>query len=573
MKKTALILYILCLSALFSPFSRAQGRVSSLRDTAESLLVDAVQDYDAGDIKNALARLSVITEAFPENDAAHYYTALCHIRQNDAEAAVKELREAARLDPSNYWYKDRLAALYAMTGQEDLAVEVYEGLVRDHPRKIDLYYSLVNLYARRNDMDKTIATLDEIETMMGRDEQTAMARYDILMHQNKAEEAFKVLEDLNEDMPSPEVLSMMGDARLADPDDSLAKAYYDQALALDSEYAPALLGKSEIYRMRRSFDAFFETLGRFASSPSIPVQMKSRYLSDITDHMDGRFFQNFRPQLDTLFETGVRAHPADSSMLLAAGTYYYRTERRDRGVELFRKNSVIYPDDFNARAMYIQSLSYNDDWDGLLAASEEAYAAFPDEPAFLNMRVMAYYNLGDMPAVIAECARMAEAFKDNPDVVVQALSTIGDSYHQLGNGKEAFKAYEKALKINPRYAPVLNNYAYFLCIEGKKLSKAAAMSRITVEQEPDNATYLDTYGWILHLQKKSQEAKSYFKHAMLYGGKDSATILDHYAEVLYSLGEYDLAKVYWDQAIKKDTENEIPDLAQRVEKKLKAVGK
>ena len=573
MNKTALIIYIFMVLALSSPLSRAQGRASSLKDTAESLLVDAVQDYDAGDLKDAMARLSVIIDAFPENDAAHYYMALCHVRQNDADSAVKELLEASRLDPANFWYKDRLAALYAMTGQEGQAVEVYEGLVKDHPRKLDLYYSLVNLYARLNSMDKVIATLDEIETMAGRDEQTAMARYDILMHQDKAEEAFRLLEEISEEYPSPQVFAMMGDARLADPDDSLAMAYYDQALALDSGYAPALLGKSEIYRMRRSFDSFFETLDRFAASPSIPVQMKSRYLTDITEHMDGRFFQNFRSQLDTLYDTGLRAHPADSSMLLAAGTYYYRTDRRDRGVELFKANSALYPEDFNARAMYIQSLSYNDDWDGLLAASEEAYAAFPDEPAFLNMRVMAYYNLGDMPAVIAESTRMAEAFKDNPDVVVQALSTIGDTYHQLDNEKEAFKAYEKALKINPRYAPVLNNYAYYLCIRGSRLSKAAAMSKITVELEPDNATYLDTYGWILHLQKKSKEAKPYFKHAMLYGGKDSATILDHYAEVLYALGEYDLAKVYWDQALKKDTENEIPDLAQRVGQRLKAVGK
>lgn len=573
MNKTALILYTFIFLALSSPFSRAQGRVSSLRDTAESLLVDAVQDYDAGDTDASMARLSVIIEAFPDNDAAHYYMALCHIRRNDAEAAVKELREASRLDPDNYWYKDRLAALYAMTGQTDLAVGVYESLLKDHPRKTDIYYSLVNLYARLNDLDKMIATLDEIETMMGRDEQTAMARYDILMHQDKAEEAFSILEELNEEMPSPQILSMMGDARLADPDDSLAMAYYDQALALDPEYAPALLGKAEVYRMRRSFDGFFESLGRFASSPSIPVQMKSRYLSDITEHMDGRFFQNFKSQLDTLYDTGVRTHPADSSMLLAAGTYYYRTDRRDKGVELFRTNSENYPEDFNARAMYIQSLSYNDDWDTLIKASEEAFKAFPDEPAFLNMKVMAYYNLGDLPAVIGESTRMAETFRDNPDVVVQALSTIGDSYHQMGDAKEAFKAYEKALKVNPTYAPVLNNYAYYLSMEGRKLSKAAAMSRITVEQEPDNATYLDTYGWILHLQKKSQEAKSYFKHAMLYGGKDNATILDHYAEVLYALGEYDLAKVYWDQAVKKNTDNEIPDLAQRVEQRLKAIGR
>ena len=558
---------------LFAPYMLAQGRFSSLRDTAESLLIDAVQAYDEGDTKSAMARLSVITGAYPDNDAAHYYMALCHIRQNNAAEAVKELREAVRLAPLNYWYRDRLAAIYAMTQQEDLAVEVYEGLLKDYPRKTELYYSLVNLYARQERLDKVLETLDDIETVMGRDEQTAMARYDVLMRQDKADEAFKVLEDLSEESPSPEIFATMGDARVTDGSDSLALSYYDRALELDPEYAPALLGKSEIYRVRRSFGGFFETLGRFVSGRHIPVQMKTRYLSNLTQHMDGRFFQSFQPQLDTLFETGMRVHPSDSSMLLAAGTYYYRTDRRERGTDIFKENSEIYPTDFNARAMYIQSLSYNEDWQTLLTASEEAFAAFPDEPAFLNMRVMAYYNLGDMASVIGESTRMAEAFKDNPDVVVQCWSTIGDTFHQLGDEKEAFKAYEKALKVDPDYAPVLNNYAYYLSIEGKKLSKAAYMSRKTVDQEPDNATYLDTYGWILHLQKKSKEAKPYFKHAMLYGGKDSATILDHYAEVLYALGEYDLAKVYWDQAVKKDTAGEIPDLEQRSSEKLKAVGK
>ena len=301
--------------------------------------------------------------------------------------------------------------------------------------------------------------------------------------------------------------------------------------------------------------------------------MKSQYLSNLTQHLDARFFQNYKSRLDSLYEAGVETHPQDSSMLMTAGTYFFRSDRRDRGVELFRTNSALFPDDFNARAMYIQSLSYNDDWETLLTAAEDAYTAFPDQPAFLNMRIAAYYNLGDLKSVINESRRMAEDFKDEPDIVVSAWSAIGDSYYQLGDESGAFEAYEKALKADPTYAPVLNNYAYYLSLKGKKLKKAAAMSRITVEQEPDNATYLDTYGWILHLQKKSQEAKSYFKHAMLYGGKDSATILDHYAEVLYALGEYDLAGVYWDQAVRKDTEHEISDLEERIAKRMKAIGR
>ena len=573
MKKTAVILYTFVFLVLSAPALRAQDRTSRLRDTAESLLVDAVQAYDSGATKAAMDRFSAILEAFPDNDAAHFYQGMCHARLGDIASGLKEIDEAVRLAPDNYWYRDRLATLYAMNGQDDQAVATYEALLADFPRKTEIHYSLVNLYVRQNRLDKVLETLDEIERVMGRDETTALARYDILMHQDKAAEAFSVLEEFNEDFPTPQVLAMMGDSKAAADEDSLAMAYYDQALALDSGYAPALLGKSEVYRMNRSFDGFFNTLEEFVSSPSIPAQAKSQYLSNLTQYLDARFFQNFQPQLDSLFDNGVKAHPSDSTMLLAAGTYFFRSDRRDRGVELFKTNSDLYPGDFNARAMYIQSLSYSEDWDALLKASEEAYAAFPDEPAFLNMRIMAYYNQDDLQSVISESARMAEAFKDNPDVVVQALSTIGDTYHQLDNEKEAFAAYEKALKINPEYAPVLNNYAYYLSLKGKKLKRAAEMSRITVEQEPDNATYLDTYGWILHLQKKSQEAKSYFKHAMLYGGKDSATILDHYAEVLYSLGEYDLAKVYWDDAVKKDTDNEIPDLVSRIGERMKAIGR
>ena len=92
------------------------------------------------------------------------------------------------------------------------------------------------------------------------------------------------------------------------------------------------------------------------------------------------------------------------------------------------------------------------------------------------------------------------------------------------------------------------------------------MSRITVEAEPDNATYLDTFGWILFLQGKALEAKPFFKHAMLYGGKESPVVLDHYAEVLYALEEYDLAFVYWTQAQAKNN-GEIEGLEEKVSRR------
>ena len=114
----------------------------------------------------------------------------------------------------------------------------------------------------------------------------------------------------------------------------------------------------------------------------------------------------------------------------------------------------------------------------------------------------------------------------------------------MGDTRKAYKTYQKALKLDPRNCPVLNNYAYYLSLERKRMCKAERMSKITIDEQPDNATYLDTYGWILYLRGKAEKAKPYFKHAMIYGGKDSAVILMHYAIVLEALGEEDLASYY-----------------------------
>ena len=90
----------------------------------------------------------------------------------------------------------------------------------------------------------------------------------------------------------------------------------------------------------------------------------------------------------------------------------------------------------------------------------------------------------------------------------------------------------------------LNNYAYFLSLEKRNLSKAEKMSRKTVEGEPDNVSYLDTYGYILYLLKRPAEAKTWFKRAIIYGGKEDEAVLRHYSMVLEALGEKELALYY-----------------------------
>lgn len=563
MKNTFLI-YIVCAVLPLLAVQRSGAQSFKAERALENQIIDAVSDFDAGRYAEAKERLETLVAVDPDNDAAYYYLGMTALMQNDLELAETGFETAVQLDSSNFWYRHRLAGVYAMTDRKELTVEIYNGLLKDFPKKSDLYYSLIELYLSMGRMEDALSTLDQIDTVFGRSDVSVMTRFDILRRLGRMEEAYQVLEAYNREYSSPQVLAMLGDYRMSMYEDSTALAYYDEALDIAPDYAPALLGKSEVFRITRRYEDYFRTINVFIKDKDIPAEGKCDYLKALVQHSDPNFLTRFQPSLDSVMTSFRSVHPGDSLVTALAGIYYYGTGRMDKAKDCFRENVEQWPESLGAAANYAEALMYMGEWEELSAYTKDAYGRFPDELAFLEMSTLADYNLKAYDDVIATCSRIISVAPDDSARVLTAYTTLGDIYYHLGEKAKAYRSYDEALKVNPEYLTVLNNYAYFLSLDGRKLKKAYSMSRITVEKEPDNATYLDTFGWILYLQGRSEEAKPYFKHAMLYGGKESAVTMDHYAEVLFDLKEYSLAFVYWNQALAKDTEGEIPGLEEKI---------
>lgn len=538
----------------------------------DSVLIDAVQLYETGNYQKAKSALKEIIKAYPDNDAAWYYLGMAEARTGDTGSAVTCLKKAVDLDGSNFWYRDRLASVYELRGETDMVIDMYEGILKQFPGKTQVYYSLLSLYVDRKQFEKALGCIDAIEGEIGQNEQTVRTRYDLLRALNRPEQALEALLAYNRNFASAPVLSMIGDYYISEYLDSLALASYDEALSIQSSYVPAILGKAEVFRITRRYDDYFSMLDGFVADTLIQPMAKCMYLDNVTRSLDPNFMRVHMGEFDSLVSKGLEVHPSDSTMLMTAGSYYFITGRKDRARPLLEKNAELYPNSLSCVATCVDGLARMEEWEAVKELSAKAEKNFPNELGFMEYGTMAMYNLDDFEGVIAKSGEMLKKFPRDTAVALRCYSSIGDMQYKLGRSKAAYKSYDKALKINKDYCPVLNNYAWYLCQEGILLKKAAKMSKRTIELEPDNATYLDTYGWILHLQQKDKEAKPHFKHAMLYGGKDSAVILCHYAEVLYKLGEYDLAKVYWNQAIAKN-DGTILNLEEKVRKKLEAVGK
>ena len=540
--------------------------------TVDNQLVDAVALYNNRNFAQSRTLLQTLSKAAPDNDAVWYYLGLDEAMLGNADAAISHLRKAVELDPHNYWYKRRLADLYHAAGEIEMVVQMDESILAEFPDKTEVLYDLLDLYIRQEKYEKALNALDDIEKIIGPSEQATRTRYDILHQLGRSEDAIKALEDFNDQFTSPSVLSMMGDYYLSEYRDSLALACYDEALRTQSDYVPAVLGRAEVFRVTRRYPEYFDTVNGFIDNGNIPVEAKGMYVGNIIRSLDPKIINLHRDGFDGMVDRLVARHATDTAALATSGGYYYATGQLDKGIDCFKKAADLYPESLNQTVSCIQILMMAERWEEVRDRCIAAFDRF-QELGFMEYLNSANYYLKDYDAVIRNCRYLIAREPKNTELVKSCWAQIGDMNHLLGDSKAAYKAYDQALKLDPDYALVLNNYAYYLSEDGKQLKKALAMSKKTVEAEPDNATYLDTYGWILHLLGRDKDAKPYFKHAMLYGGKDSAVQLDHYAEVLYALGEYDLAQVYWSQAKSKNTEGEIPDLETRVQARLKAIGK
>lgn len=527
-----------------------------VRDRIDERYLDAVRQYVEDDYAEASRNLEAVLEDDPDNDAAWYYLGLCRMSMEDNEEGIRCLEKAVALDSMNYWYMDRLAMAYTVISEREKAVAQYEDLVERFPRKLDACYTLTNLYLGMGELDKAVRTIEAIEELSGQTDVTVLTRYRILLHRNRPEEALDALRSYSEEYSSPQVLAMLGDHEAGLSEDSLALAYYDEALALDKTYPPALLGKAEVHRLSRRYDDFFSILRSIMSDPEVDAAAKTDYLGQLVRHVDQRFVQNNRARLDSCHLDMLKAHPSDTSVLRTAGIYFYNVGDLDRAEETFRRNALLNPGRIGLSMDLVEFYALTGQNEALLETCDALLARNPALVELENIALSAEFSLGRYADMIARAESLVARFPSDSAICLMAYSSIGDVCHMTGQDKKAYKAYDKALKINPAYAPVLNNYAYYLSEEKRSLKKAYRMSRRTIEQEPDNATYLDTFAWILHLMGKDLEAKPFFKHAMLYGGKESATVLEHYSTVLEALGENDLAKVYGAQAekLRKDEE-------------------
>lgn len=477
--------------------------------------------------------------------------------------ALSYLQKAVEKDPNNYYYNMMLASLNREMDQKEEAIDIYKNILEAHPDKIDVFMALAEAYNDNGDLEKAIEVLDELEQNVGMREAITLNKFRLYSMLSEQEKAFDEIESIIEKNPDNlDYIILLGDLYMQDNQLEKSIEQYEKVKAIDPNLPSLVLSMVNYYEKTGKPELAQKEIRQALTNPMFEVDVKlqllTRYISLLQSYKTDTKVVN--PLFTTLFDQ----HPHNAQLNFLYGSVLLLQENEAEAMKQFELYTTAEPENPAGWEQMLR-IALPDSLDKVISITENALKYLPNEYQFYFYLGASKYQQEKYQEALNVFNEGLEAMgEESPPMKSDFYGQVGDLNYHLGNKEVAFENYEKALKLNPQNLGVLNNYSYFLSVNGEKLDRAEQMSGITVKAEPTNATFLDTYGWVLFKQGAYTMAKIYIENAVKYSEDDpSAEVLEHYGDVLYKVGEKEEALEQWKKA------KELGGDSKTLEKKIK----
>jgi len=258
--------------------------------------------------------------------------------------------------------------------------------------------------------------------------------------------------------------------------------------------------------------------------------------------------QEVKVEVDELMKIMATTHPDDPKTWAIYGGFLNMHNQKKEAREMFLKSIALDSSKFQIWNEVLFIDSELADEKAMFKHATECKELFPNQVLPHYFLGMVYLQREDYKNAIDDLEQAKDLAYGMPQLEVQIWGNLGDAYYQSGNLQKAWYSYDNALRMEPSNDYVLNNYAYFLSVEGENLEQAEKMSKQTVDRNPNSSTYLDTYGWILFKMEKYPEAVKYLEMAKKFSATQSGEILEHLGDVYFKVGKTDDAVLNWKAA-------------------------
>ena len=463
----------------------------------------------AGDDADAARALALWRQRAPGSLAMHAAALTLALRREQAAAARDELRHLLSQPGDDGW---RHALLALGSGKDPPLAARLLGEAVDQSRVPDRLQAWLAFGGLAQRLDAPELAERIVQAVISRfPDEPRVA----LLHASQLRES-------GEDAAARATLAGLDDAVASNEELRLAVAAEYDALG-DLPAAAATLARGpqddRSYRLRASLlaraedrvalQALYEELRRDSSRPDPGRRLLLGQVAEFLEHNE-----------DAL--RWYRSVPGGEERWLArlrGASVLHELGRGDEAYAALRElqADAAAEDDTRRDAYLLEAELRQRDGDGSaeLDAFARGLAAFPDDPALLYSRALAWERRDDIARAEADFRRILVAEPDD----VATLNALGYTL------ADRTTRYEEALALIDR-------------------------ARVA---EPGNAAIIDSYGWVLYRLGRHEEALVQLRRA--YALQKDPEIAAHLAEVLWVTGDQGQARRYFEEARKLDPEN------------------
>ena len=535
---------------------------TALKSKADYIFVEAMKQKEAGNIDSFYELLRHAHAVDSSNSAVSYYLGFSMLikenaKQSDAEKGVDLMRRLYEKHPENFYEVFNYANMLQHIGKNKESLAAWERLATIYPTKIDVQGELADSYARNGDFRKAIASFDSIEGVLGPLREIYLRKisfyYQLKDTVGMLKEGYGLLRTAPQ---NADYNIFMGNVFQSIQETDSAEVYYDKAIKFAPDNGRAYLSKANIYMLRGDSVNYDKQIYNALTSQDLDVENKVEVLTDYIKQLFAR--RDTSERINRLFQVLLRQHPHEVAIHDLYSQYFVARDKYTEAAE--QLGYVVDIDPSNAeywkKLMMVNLMAEH--YPEAIEAAEKSLEYNPDNFELYQYIGPAYYSIKEYDKALDVYDRcLARADSTDYELISNVEAGRGDVYYALSDTAKAFACYEKAIELNPTNVSVMNNYAYFLAVEGRDLDRAERMSAKAVNSAPDNPTFLDTYAWVYFKKGDYSLALAYIEYAIKNEKGESAELMEHYGDILFMNGRYDDAVVWWEKALKLNPDSEI----------------
>jgi tetratricopeptide (TPR) repeat protein len=508
-------------------------------------------------------------------------------QQQTITAAIGQLREIVRLDPSDNESVLWLARLLRLDNQDDQAEQVLRGLLTKDPQNRGAAEQLSQVFLDHNNPQGAISLLEsfvqrapsaELYDRLG-------DAYQQLQQPAKSEQAYRQAVAIEPDQTEHRrhlAQSLYDHGKYTD-----ALTEYQRLADLEPDSANNHLRISEIYRRLHQFDKAEEQIliAKKIAPGNLEVIYNEAAVYEAEEHYDDavRVLSNAVADVKAESEFAPARRRSLGILYQLLGQLYRDEQNYPAAINTFQEMVRLGPEeDLRGRMLVIDTYRASRDLPHAFDEASKALNEHPRDRGLLISQAL-LYGENKQPELAAQtlqplienspsdleiysnlaqvytetrhfgdaekAVRSAEKLAQNPTDKETVGFLTGGMYERQKKYDQAEQAFKRVLALNPQNAPTLNYFGYMLADRGVRLDEAAGMLRRALEIDPTNAAYLDSMGWIFYKQNDLTQAESYLRKAVDRDSHDP-TMLSHLGDVLAKTGHSDQAAVeYWEKSL------------------------